>query len=204
MNYANKPRTARLNSPSSISSINSIERPHNRSVSFAPLSPTSTRRLGKKHEDPVISSEPTATVRLRPTTIDDTPDSSTYEVGHKRRRRRSRRRNSDPSSDRPHASVKSRRHHSRDSSPALHSDESEVEILPDRFDKDGRPLDRYGNLFPRSVDGRGGSKESEMVEKIVRHVGDIVDGKKSWKDLLRGLGDDSAGGGKENGRRRRS
>jgi hypothetical protein len=41
-----------------------------------------------------------------------------------------------------------------------------------------------------------------MVEKLVRDVGDIVDGKKSWKDLLRGLGDD-AGSGSDTGRRRR-
>lgn len=109
-------------------------------------------------------------------------------------------------SDRPHAAVRSRRrrHHgrpsSRDDSPVIHSDDSSVEVLPDRFDKDGRPLDRYGNIFSRS----GGGKESEMVEKIVRDFGDVVDGRKTWKDMLKEvMTDASAGNPDSDGRRKR-
>lgn len=41
-----------------------------------------------------------------------------------------------------------------------------------------------------------------MVERIVRDVGDMVGGKKTWKDLLRGIVDDagSAGSGSDGGR----
>jgi hypothetical protein len=51
----------------------------------------------------------------------------------------------------------------------------------------------------------GGGKESEMVERVVRDFGDVVDGRKSWRDLLGGLVGDVGGGGSgsRDGRRRR-
>jgi len=80
--------------------------------------------------------------------------------------------------------------------------------LPDRFDEDGRPL--YGN-------GRGGDRNrntakefgggNEMVERVVRGVGEVVEGKKTWGDLLMGLVKDGgfAGGADDevDGKRRR-
>lgn len=73
-------------------------------------------------------------------------------------------------------------------------------MLPDRFDRDGRPLDGSRGLF-----GSGGQKE--MVERVVRDFGDVVDGRKSWKDLLGTLigdvGGASGGGGGGSSRRRR-
>lgn len=65
-----------------------------------------------------------------------------------------------------------------------------MEILPDRFDKDGRPLDKYGNLFgrgrgrERGVD-EGAGEGQEMVERFTREIGDVIEGKKSWVSLLR-------------------
>lgn len=117
-----------------------LEPPHKHSVSFAPLSPTSSRNL--------------AQIKTR------------------------HRRNSDPSSDRPTLS----RHRSSSHSPTRESgNDDEVEVLPDRFDSDGRPLDR----------ARGG--ESEIVERIARDVGEVLEGRASWRDLLMGVLDDASG-----------
>jgi len=81
-----------------------------------------------------------------------------------------------------------------------------TEFLPDRFDSQGRPLDR-GNAAPNpfsqinvlfgSSGGRGG--EGEMVERLVQDFTGVLDGRKSWKDMLRGLAEGvrgSGGGGK--------
>lgn len=99
-------------------------------------------------------------------------------------------------------------------------------MLPDRFDADGRPLDGrrgYGSnrgmsggyrsfAFHKSFGGSGsgsgrsrgsgngtgtGDGQQEMVERFVTGVGDVVEGRKTWKDLLRGVlegGDDGGGG----------
>lgn len=56
-------------------------------------------------------------------------------------------------------------------------------MLPDRFDEDGRPLDRDGRAFSRG----GGGGQQEMVEKLTKDFGDVVSGKKSWKDMLLGI-----------------
>lgn len=133
--------------------------------------------------------------------MNDSIDESTTKPTHRHRRRR-RRPNSDPSSNRPYHSSpehsRRRRHHktslSRDSSPIPNSDDSDIEDLPRRFDDEGRPLDGYRN---RSGISGGGGKESEMVEKIVRDVGDVVDGRKTWKDLLKSVVSDASLGGGE-------
>lgn len=86
-------------------------------------------------------------------------------------------------------------------SPSPSSDETEV--LPDRFDERGRPVDsRRG----RSAGGEAGPQE--MIEKFVGQVGDVLDGRQSFKALLTGLFDDINGGGGQgggggSGRRRR-
>jgi hypothetical protein len=196
----------------------------NRRVNFAPLSPTSSRSLAKIH-DTAAQSAAAAEIaaRLHREVVDESE-------GEQPRRRR--RRNSDPSSDRPNQPSKHRKRYrnaSRSPSPSDRDDDGEgdVEVLPDRFDKDGRPLDRYGNVWKsggsgwrtssfRSRDGRvrggvagyrsdrdmdrdgggsgsgsgglgGGIGSSEMVERVVRDVGDVVEGRKSWKDLLAGF-----------------
>jgi hypothetical protein len=45
-----------------------------------------------------------------------------------------------------------------------------------------------------------------MVERVVRDFSDVVDGRKSWKDLIGGLvssvGGDTGGGGSSSKRRR--
>ena len=213
----------------------SPERPHNKSVMFAPLSPTSSRRLAKIHrnaeDDPDTihshsnghaQSHHISNSRSDPPDVESsdttTDPNASYDCksrnsGDKRPRRRRERRNSDPSSDRPNQPSKHRRRSrnaSRSPSPAS---DNEVEILPDRFDADGRPLDRYGNRFAQgrglNLGGAGGKGNSEMVERIVREVGDVVDGKKTWKDLLRGFVDEASNAGSpeadgsDGGRRRK-
>jgi len=51
-----------------------------------------------------------------------------------------------------------------------------VEVLPDRFDENGRPLD-----------GPPYDKQYEMIERAVLDFEDALDGRNSWKNLLRGL-----------------
>ncbi|CZS92093.1 uncharacterized protein RCO7_00703 [Rhynchosporium graminicola] len=281
------PSTLTLSPFSSPPPSPSTTKPTNKSVVFAPLSPTSSRRLAAIHDtaaktgshthehdvahpdvsptpsdDGIIGSSALVRVpqpqplsqaenRVQPRVRDrerdrnrnrDDPNSLV------KRHRRRHRRNSDPSSDRPTQSSKhSRRrhdrhqHHSRSRSRSLspHSSD-EIEVLPDRFDRDGRPLDRYGNGWRRSErtgdagggpglgglgglagllgGGKGGEGvgQTEMVEKLATGFGEVVEGKKSWKDLLRGfvaeggdLGrgasseDVGRGGGKRERRRRR-
>ncbi|KAL3424238.1 hypothetical protein PVAG01_03519 [Phlyctema vagabunda] len=168
-------------SPNSVPST-PHDQPHNRSVSFAPLSPTSSHRLAKIRGDP----EPV----LEPLSSDESPDRSE----RRRRRHRRRRRGSDPSSNRPNTPSKHRRRYrtaSRSPSPDRGSDE--VEVLPDRFDRDGRPIERHH--------AGGAGSEHEMVERIMTGFGDVVDGKASWKDLLRGVLDESGGSGSSRRRR---
>jgi hypothetical protein len=50
-----------------------------------------------------------------------------------------------------------------------------VEELPPRFDKDGRPLGR----------GSDESPEIEMVERIVNDFEDVLEGRQTWRSLLR-------------------
>jgi len=93
--------------------------------------------------------------------------------------------------------------------------------LPDRFDEDGRPLDRHGNRFrtrdgERGLGGGGGlsallgegggdrgAGQQEMIERVVSDFGDVVDGRKSWKDLLRGLMEEQGSNSGSDGARRR-
>jgi hypothetical protein len=42
-----------------------------------------------------------------------------------------------------------------------------------------------------------------MVERIARDFSDVVDGRKSWKDLLRGFFDEASGSGNGDDRERR-
>jgi hypothetical protein len=122
------------------------EQPHNKSVTFAPLSPSSTRTL--------------AISRTR--------------------------RNSDPSSDRPNKPQRHRRRHRNPSRSPSPTCSDEVEVLPDRFDKDGRPLDANGHAIP---------KETEMVERIVHDFEDVIEGRQTWRSLLRGFFEEAGGGG---------
>lgn len=142
---------------------------HTRSVKFGPLSPTSTRTLARVHQSAAGSSANVENETDAHATEHDSQDDSDTDFYRKQRRRRRHRRNSDPSSDRPRQASRHRRSHSRGSSP-------DVEVLPDRFDRDGRPIER---------DADGG--EQEMVEKLTRDFGDVVAGKKSFKDLLLGV-----------------
>ena len=59
-------------------------------------------------------------------------------------------------------------------------------MLPDRFDKHGR-------LIERDDSRGGGGGQSEMIEKLTRDFGDVVDGRKSWRDLLGDVLGDTGG-----------
>lgn len=111
---------------------------------------------------------------------------------HQRRSRRS----SDPSSNRPHTPSKHRRRHRNASrSPSLDRNSDDIEVLPDRFDREGKPLNDHG------FGGLGGGSEHEMIERLVTGFGEVIEGRSSWKDLLSGVLEES--GGSRNGMRRR-
>jgi len=64
-------------------------------------------------------------------------------------------------------------------------------------------LSRHGGA-DRDRGGGGGGGQQEMVERLVSGFGDVVEGKASWKDLLRGvLAPDLLGGGGGGGGRKR-
>ncbi|PMD44644.1 hypothetical protein L207DRAFT_542300 [Hyaloscypha variabilis F] len=206
------PPRVRIYTPPSTASPSPLSSPtpspaklSSKSVNFAPLSPSSSRRLAKIHKNaPHTHSpyDPSDPLTLAPsnsnynTQPQDEEEEETDLVYSSDRPRRRRRRNSDPSSDRPLQTRKHRRRHHNASRSPSPSSSSEVEILPDRFDKDGRPLDRYGNLFnsgarARGVGGQGAGDGQEMVERFTREIGDVIEGKKSWVSLLK----DIVGGG---------
>lgn len=69
---------------------------------------------------------------------------------------------------------------------------SDTEILPDRFDREGRlisgrSLSRRDRDRQRGYSGGGGGGQQEMVERLVSGFGDVVEGRASWRDLLRGV-----------------
>jgi len=160
----------------------------NKSVNFAPLSPTSSRRLAKihhDHQDTPPYDPPQRAQQYQPPeanwddNVYDDPSSASPDTSRPHRRRR-RRRNSDPSSNRPNQPSKHRRRQRNPSRSPSPTSSDETVVLPDRFDRDGRPLDR-------SRGGGGGGGQAEMVERIVHDVGDVVEGRKSWRDLLAGF-----------------
>jgi hypothetical protein len=189
-----------------------------KSVVFIPLSPQSSRTLArhrqeqekraaegeeagqaKEDEMPVLSDQQLASIR--PSLF--------------------RRRSSDPSSNRP---IIQRRRARGNNNPLSDAD-SDVEILPDRFDSQGRPIgrsrgdgaawnERHGtfDFYPRNRGDKDwgmtgawsvGGTDSESVEKIVRDVEGVLQGKSgSWGGLIRDvLGSGLAGlsGGRERG-----
>jgi hypothetical protein len=127
----------------------------------------------------------------------ETPRGDLVPYHHRRRTRRA----SDPSSNRP---LISRRHSDNDFSPTSSDEEDEVEYLPDRFDAQGRPIDRYG-LGPPKIHSRRGEfvgkrggwdvagrwqvagTDDVAVEHIVKKVTDVVEGRGSILGLLGGI-----------------
>lgn len=174
---------------------------------FAPLSPTSSRRLAKIHE---TSRHDHQVQEVDPELAPPIPGPSSSarrdrERGGGERRKRHRRDRSDPSSNRHTSSRSSRSSHNperssrrrpRSSSPASSTSSSDkTVVLPDRFDKQGRPLDAKGKVIP--------SNQTEMVERLASSFGDVMEGRMKWRDLLgevvTGLGGEGemiSGGGK--------
>lgn len=120
----------------------------------------------------------------------------------KRRRRRHRSRRSSSSSS--SSSSDSDGGRSRRSQRHGSSSDDGVENLPDRFDKDGRRLDKRSVAANRWTsrsgdfqyipqrrgdwDVRGawtvGGTDGEMIERLARDVAGVLDGKKGWIGVL--------------------
>lgn len=154
--------------------------------------------------------------------------SSGYYLSHPRSRRLS-----DPSSDRRRRPRRTARSYTPDSDED--EEEDVIEVLPDRFDAQGRPLDgRSRSVVPGRLHSRRGEFEyrpprpgggglnvrgqwgvagtdERQVERIVRKVTGVVEGRESVLGLLGGLlsgkllEDDSGeeSSGRTKGKRRR-
>jgi hypothetical protein len=190
-----------------------------KSVTFIPLSPQSSRTLRKHHESQERTNREAPDGDARDPSPAHDPDNR---VAPPRRPRFHRQRSdSDPSSDRP---VVQRRKRRGDESPL--SDEDDVdEVLPDRFDASGRPLDptdprrwhsRRGEFEyrPRGggthVQGAWGiqSTDPEMVSRVAQGVGNLLQGRQGWMGVLGNVltnlpGPSNGDGGGDGGRRRR-
>lgn len=158
-----------------------------KSVAFIPLSPQSSRTLRKHHETHEQTERNAA------------PDSELEDqaAGSRRPALNRRRSDSDPSADRP---LIHRRRRRRNESP--HSGEGDVEVLPDRFDSAGRPINphdprrwhtRQGD-FEYNPRDRGGTHaqgawgiqgtDPEMVNRMAGSVGSLLQGRQGFLGIL--------------------
>lgn len=161
-----------------------------KSVAFIPLSPQSSRTLRSLHESHVKG-------QSDDNAREPSPSGTDGQAVRPRRPNFTRRRSdSDPSSNRP---MVQRRKHRGDLSPV--SDE-DVEVLPDRFDPAGRPIDpnspqrlhsRRGDFEYRSRDGNGmqvqgawgvHGTDPEMVNRMAQGFGDLLQGRHGWMGIL--------------------
>jgi hypothetical protein len=144
-------------------------------------------------------------------------DDDIIELPNRRPHLRRKRSGSEPSSDRP--PTHRRRRRLRDGSPQ--SDDDQIEILPDRFDAQGRPLDpgerkrrnwasRRGDFEYRSTERAGphvegawqvGGTNPELVERMAQGVGNILEGRSGWMGLLGNLLTNLPAAGGDQGRR---
>lgn len=174
-----------------------------KSVGFIPLSPKSSQTLRQHHRE------------IAQKDHDSDPETSSQLVpAHSASSHRRSRRLSDSTHNRPYTPDS--------------DDEDVVELLPDRFDFQGRPLDRppvsrtysrQGDFVYRSprpergwnVKGRWAvaGTDERQVENIVHKVTDVIEGRGSMLGLLGGIlsgslleGGGEAESGDERGERR--
>jgi hypothetical protein len=199
-----RPRQSPSPSRSDSTSLDSPPGPH-KSVVFIPLSPQSSKTLARHHQQ---QEEHRADDTERDVSSTSESESATDERQVTQRPPTHRRHSSDPSSDRP-ALQRHRRARSWDSD----SGSDDVEILPDRFDAQGRPVNERGRPVLRDQwtsrsgtfgfrprggpsrtgtgdwDVRGGwgvgGTDPEVVERIVTDVQGVLSGHGGWASLLR-------------------
>lgn len=166
-------------------------------MSFGPLSPTSEKTMirHKQEHDVVKQSESEASAS-------EDEWSDRYRDNQFKRSSGHRRQSSDTTHDRsPNRDGEGRRRRRR------HYDDSDddVEVLPDRFDSHGRPLDgssssrrsrfvtRSGEFHrpaqrPGDMEVHGGwqlgGTDPEQIERLVRTVTGVLEGRKSWVSVI--------------------
>ena len=169
-----------------------------KSVTFIPLSPKSSATLRRHREEQEAAKSAT----------EDVTSDSDDDYGRSRDRGKGR---GDHSSDRSLVSTRRPRTADKETASDLETDDEDViEMLPDRFDAQGRPLDgsslprgsprwhsRRGDFEyrnPRGADGfnmRGewgiAGTDAEVVERVVQNVTDVLEGRRSWMGLIGGL-----------------
>lgn len=201
---SSKPGRARTISSASSTASSNLDKPPSTNpshVKWVPLSPQSSRTL-LRHRKEHAGSQSEADA----SDLENDNDSQLVQPSKTRRRRRK----SDPSSDRP---VVSRRKAatSDHSSP---DGEEVTEVLPDRFDPAGRPLDARGARTPKWTTRQGdfeyrnpkpagwnmrgewgvAGTDPDAVESIVRDFQGVLSGGQGVGGLL-GLAGRLLGGG---------
>lgn len=186
--------------PSSNPALLSVPGSSSKRVYFIPLSPKSSRTLALHHQEVEAHkvSDSDDEISHMPSDDDLDPPPPSRDLIPVRHRRLS-----DPSSNRP---LLSRRTSDNNFSPSSSDSQEEdaVEYLPDRFDEQGRSLDRRGLGPPRLHSRRGefvgkragwdvagqwgvAGTDDVAVERIVEKVTQVVEGRGSLLGLLGGI-----------------
>lgn len=170
-----------------------------KSVAFIPMSPRSSAALRRHREELAAKAGKDGDDKGSDAELSDADYFSNL-IGQLIPHRR---RDSDPSSDRP---LVSRRRPKSNDSQDSGTDEEVIEVLPDRFDSQGRPINGSGTGTTARVHSRRGDFEyrnpkgprgtnvhgewsvagtdPEAVERIVRNVTGVLEGRGSWLGLL--------------------
>ncbi|KPM42764.1 hypothetical protein AK830_g3829 [Neonectria ditissima] len=175
-----------------------------KSVIFIPMSPRSEMTMERHHRDQLEAAK-VEEARRRAEQKTSDKEHGLVPFRPRRRRRQSTSSTSSSSSDDSNADRKLR---SRDDDS---SSDGTVEVLPNRFDRDGEPLEgrsathhrwssrrrdlEYRPPHPGDWNVRGAwqaaGTEGEMIEQLMRNVTGVLEGKKSWigalGDVLGGL-----------------
>ncbi len=186
-------------SPAPPDSVPDTPRSANR-VTFIPLSPRSSVTLRRHRQEQEAAKSGNE---------DNTSDSEDERPSCRDRKGKAPDMDLDRDVNPMDMNVSRRRNRSSSQGGSQDSDEEEViEVLPDRFDAQGRPLDGFGRRSQGWTSRRGGFEyrsprgpgvpsmrgewgvagtDSEAVERIVRNVTGVLEGRASWLGLLGGL-----------------
>lgn len=159
-----------------------------KSVTFIPLSPQSSQTLRRHRLEHEQHAEQEAKREEEPPALSEEQLETLRPVLNRRRS------SSDPSSSRPLAARRKRELDSPEPS-------DEVEVLPDRFDSEGRPLGsagamrwrqgafetrlRHGNGWHSSGAWAVGGTDEDMVQRVAGDIENMISGQGSWKSLLK-------------------
>ncbi|KAG8410999.1 hypothetical protein J3459_016757 [Metarhizium acridum] len=170
-----------------------------KSVSFIPLSPKSSMTMERHRREHAEASEGEDSHRADEPSPRDRDDDDAH--GRRRHRASNRARWSEPTPSRP---LVRRSRRSRDESSGSDNSADDVEVLPDRFDSHGRPLDGRSSSQDRWTTRRGtfrrepqrpggwdvqgawqvSGTDQQAVDRLVKNVTSALEGQKGWMGII--------------------